>query len=92
MDATAVPFSFFVSTPENDAPYQAILPSKAIIGQVNSQRSADAFLSAKIPLKAEESEIDEHLNGILWRSCFGNSRPAPRRNHKFAASPEIELR
>jgi hypothetical protein len=90
MDATASPFAFFGSNPDNDGVFTAILPSKEIIGEVNAKRSADAALSAKIPLTSEESEIDEHLNGILWRTQFGNSRPEPRRVHKFAASPSVE--
>ena len=92
MDATATPFSFFEANAGNDGIFEAILPSRDIIGELNVKRNADAALSAKIPLTSEESEIDEHLNGILWRSCFGSSRPEPRRNHKFAASPGIELR
>lgn len=90
MDATASPFTFFGAQPSNDETFTAILPNKDIIGEVNTKRSADAVLSAKIPLTSEESEIDEHLNGILWRSRFGTSRPEPRRVHKFAASPVIE--
>ena len=92
MDATASPFTFFGAQPSNDETFTAILPTKDIIGEVNAKRSADAVLSAKIPLTSEESEIDEQLNGILWRSRFGSSRPEPRRVHKFAASPGMELR
>jgi YVTN family beta-propeller protein len=92
MDATASPFAFLGAKAENDEPFTAILPSKDVIGEVNAKRTADAALSAKIPLTSEESEIDEHLNGILWRTQFGNTRPEPRRVHKFAASPGIELR
>ena len=92
MDATASPFTIFGNKPENDAVFTAILPSKQIIGDVNAKRSADAALSAKIPLTSEESEIDEQLNGILWRTQFGNSRPEPRRVHKFAAAPTQELK
>jgi YVTN family beta-propeller protein len=92
MDATASPFAFFGTKPDNDDVFTAILPAKDIIGEVNAKRSADAVLSAKIPLTSEESEIDEHLNGILWRSQFGSSRPEPRRVHKFAAAPSVELK
>jgi hypothetical protein len=92
MDATASPFAIFGNKPENDGVFTAILPSKEIIGEVNAKRSADAALSAKIPLTSEESEIDEHLNGILWRTQFGSSRPEPRRVHKFAAAPAVELK
>jgi hypothetical protein len=92
MDTTATPFAIFGNKPENDAVFTAILPSKEIVGDVNAKRSADAVLSAKIPLTSEESEIDEHLNGILWRTQFGSSRPEPRRVHKFAAAPAVELK
>lgn len=92
MDATAAPFTFFGTEPTNDEGFAAILPSKEIIGEVNAKRSADAALSAKIPLTSEESEIDEHLNGILWRSRFGSTRPVPKRVHKFAAAPGDEQR
>jgi hypothetical protein len=57
------------------------LPSKAIIGEVNGRTAYRAKDSERLlnPL-AEESEADEELNEILWRSIKGvGSTPPPRR-------------
>ncbi|WP_395094716.1 alkaline phosphatase family protein [Armatimonas sp.] len=80
-DATAAPLTVFGAKPDNDAPYTAILPSKAIIGEVNGRTAYRAKDSERLlnPL-VEESEADEELNEILWRAIRGaNSTPPVRR-------------
>ena len=80
-DATAPALTVFGAKPTNDAPYTAILPSKQIIGEVNGRTAYRAKDSERLlnPL-AEESEADEELNEILWRSIKGvKSTPPPRR-------------
>ena len=78
-DAIAAPLAVFGSPPSNAEPYRAILPSRAIIGQVNTPRAFKARESALMinPLR-EESAPDEELNEILWRSIKGTTPPARR--------------
>jgi len=78
-DEVADPIDDFSSTPDNIEPYDAIKPSKEIAGEINKRdayRSAD---SAKIPRYGEDSEMDEQLNDILWRSIKGTKMPDARR-------------
>jgi YVTN family beta-propeller protein len=79
-DATAPALTVFGATPDNAAPYTAILPSKAIVGEVNGRLAYRAKDSERLlnPL-VEESEPDEELNEILWRSIKGEQVPLPRR-------------
>jgi len=75
-DAIAAPLDVFGRIPSNAAPFQAILPSRKIISQLNSLRSFKAKESATLfsPLR-EESAPDEALNEILWRSIKGTTPP-----------------
>lgn len=77
--ATANPFAVFGARPSNDAPYEAILPSREIVAAVNppeAYRAADslAFIN---PLE-EESLADIELNDILWGAIKGADSPRPR--------------
>jgi YVTN family beta-propeller protein len=82
-DATAPVMAVFGAKPENDAPYTAILPSKQIIGEVNGRTAYRAKDSERLlnPL-VEESEPDEELNEILWRSIKGEHSALPQRPRK----------
>jgi len=75
-DAIAAPLDVFGKTPSNAAPYNAILPPRSVITQLNSLRSYKAKQSATLfnPLR-EESAPDEALNEILWRSIKGTTPP-----------------
>ncbi|MBB6050227.1 bifunctional YncE family protein/alkaline phosphatase family protein [Armatimonas rosea] len=89
-DATAPALTVFGARPDNDAPYTAILPRKEIIGEVNGRTAYRAKDSERLlnPL-AEESEADEELNEILWRSIKGvKSTPPARRYGPLAAVHE----
>ena len=85
-DATAAPLDVFASMPENTAPYQAILPAREIIGQVNTPRAYRSADSARL-LNAlvEESAPDEELNDILWHSIKGKT-PKPQRRYSLTLS------
>ncbi len=79
-DAIAPPLDVFGKTPDNDAPFTAILPARAIIGEVNTRTAYRAAASALIlnPLR-EESAPDEELNNILWHAIKGDQKAPPRR-------------
>lgn len=84
-DATAPPMTVFGAKPENDAPYTAILPARSVIAELNTPRTFGAAKSAQIlnPL-VEESEADEELNEILWRSVKGAHSTPPERNYRLS--------
>ncbi len=79
-DAIAAPLDVFGAQPLNAEPYQAILPSRAILSEVNTAKSPGAAVSARLldPLR-EESAPDEALNAILWHSVKGRQKPPARR-------------
>ena len=83
-DAGAPVMAVFGAKPDNDAPYTAILPSKAIIGDVNGRRAYRSQDSERLlnPL-VEESEPDEELNEILWRSIKGEKVAPPARRYSL---------
>ena len=83
-DATAPAITVFGARPDNDAPYTAILPSKEIIGEVNGRTAYRAKDSERLlnPL-VEESDADEELNEILWRSIKGAKSTPPTRRYSL---------
>ncbi len=79
-DAIAPPMAVFgPSAAANAAPYDAVLPSREILAEVNDKRAYRAQDSARLlnPLH-EESGPDEQLNDILWRSLRPGTAPPPR--------------
>ena len=79
-DAVANPLQVFGTKPANMEPFTAIKPSKDIVCEVNSSDAYRSSDSARIPRYSEESEIDEQLNDILWKSIKGRkiATPLPR--------------
>jgi DNA-binding beta-propeller fold protein YncE/phospholipase C len=79
-DAVATPFRFFASSASNQEPYKAIRPDQEIVCKLNSRTAYRAKDSEKINRYAEESEIDEELNDILWKSIKGiySKTPTPK--------------
>ena len=76
--ATATPFGFLSARPTNVAPYRAILPAKAIIGEVNGASAYRAKDSARLlDSLEEESASDIELNDILWGAIRGANAPRP---------------
>jgi YVTN family beta-propeller protein len=81
-DATAPVLAVFADRPENEAPFEAILPDKAIIGEVNGATAYRSRDSARLLNRfKEESAPDEELNDILWHSIKGRDVPAPARRY-----------
>jgi YVTN family beta-propeller protein len=83
-DATAPIMNIFSADAGNDAAYNAVLPDKAIVSQINEQHAyrSDDSIRFFNPLKADAGPADQ-MNDIIWRSVKGvaSSMPAPR--HSF---------
>ena len=77
-DAVATPFQFLSKNASNSEPFKAIKPNKDIITALNSKTAYRSKDSNGIPRFAEESEIDEELNDILWKSIKGINTPTPQ--------------
>lgn len=90
-DAIAPPLDVFGKVADNDAPFQAILPARNIIAQVNTRTVYRAATSTLIlnPLR-EESAPDEQLNEILWHSIKGAQKAPARRYSLHLASTKNE--
>ena len=87
-DAAAPALTVFAATPENDAPYEAILPAKAIIAEINQKTAYRAADSARlIPRLAADATPDEELNDILWHSIKGKNTPMPPTRHSLKIGP-----
>ncbi len=83
-DAAAAPLDVFGAAPQNAEPFQAILPARDIIGEVNSAQAYRARDSERlISATREESAPDEELNDILWHSIKGDI-PAPERRYSLS--------
>lgn len=90
-DAIAPALAVFTDKAGNDAPYEAILPTREIIAEVNGQRAYRSRDSERLlnPLQ-EESAPDEELNDILWHAIKGEHVPAPPRVYGLRTRPEVE--
>ena len=86
-DAIAPPLAVFGAKPENNAPYNAILPTKSVLSELNKRTAYRADFSKKIARFREESEVDEELNDILWHSIKGRNIPAPARRYGLSVAP-----
>jgi len=86
--AVAEPLAVFTDTPQNSDPYQAILPAKEIVSEINGAQAyrAQDSLALLNPL-VEESAPDEELNDILWHAIKGVDVPAPPRRYTLRLSP-----
>lgn len=76
-DAIATPILSFGSAASNIEPYNAIKPAKEIACATNTRDAYRSKDSERIPRFAEESEIDEELNDILWKSIKGRKSKTP---------------
>ena len=84
-DAVANPLNIFGPMANNAEPYTAIKPSQDIVCQVNTREAYRSADSVKIPRYSEESEIDEELNDILWKSIKGRNNPTPKPRYGLVA-------
>ena len=80
-DANAPLIAAFTSAPANAAPYTAILPARAIIGEVNGRTAYRAGDSAKLDFAHADHVPDATLNDILWHSVRGAKSPLPVSRH-----------
>ncbi|HEY3412126.1 MAG TPA: alkaline phosphatase family protein [Armatimonadota bacterium] len=76
-DATAPIFDFWTKTPDNAAPYKAILPPESVLRQVNARTAYRAKDSAGMSWNVADSIPDQVLNDILWHAVKGPKTPAP---------------
>lgn len=87
-DAIARPFSFFAAEPANDAPYEAILPARNIVTQINAKTAYGAKESAKLAFDKADAVPDEVLTRILWHAIKGAQSPEPsRRSGAISSRP-----
>lgn len=75
-DAVASVFGFFSRDLVNTEPYKAILPSKAIIGEMNGKTAYRSLDSIKLfPRFLADSGNEQEQNDILWRSVKKSKAP-----------------
>lgn len=90
-DAVANPIAVFGETPENDAPFEALLPSKEIATEINKKTAYRALDSKRlINAYKEESAPDHELNDILWGALKGKNTPRPAIRSNFGIFPVQE--
>lgn len=91
--ATAPPIGVFGRRAENGAPYDAILPAKEIVGQVNSRTAYRAKDSERLIARFEEESMpDIELNDILWGSIKGKAPRPVVRGVRWGSAVEAEDR
>ena len=77
-DAVASPINYFSKRAKNDAPFDAILPAKSIVAEVNEESAYRSRDSAKLIARNREDTIpDIELNDILWGAIKGAKTPRP---------------
>jgi hypothetical protein len=82
-DAVARPISVFEQTSANAEPFDAILPAKEIIGEMNTKLAYRSRDSIKLfPRFVVDPGFDQEQNDVLWVALMGKHRPmpAPRRS------------
>lgn len=77
-DAVAAPFRCFGGSASNAEPYTATKPSRDIVCKANERTAYRAKDSERVSHFGEESEIDEHLNDILWGAIRGVNAKRPK--------------
>ena len=82
-DAVASPIRAFGPTATNAEPFDAIMPAKDIVCALNTRESYRSKDSNRIPRFAEDSEMDEELNDILWKSIKGRKAKMPAPKHSL---------
>ncbi|HSU65651.1 MAG TPA: hypothetical protein VLJ39_02160, partial [Tepidisphaeraceae bacterium] len=89
--ATAEPIMDWDTSPSNDAPFEAILPDKEILRQVNGKSSPKSPISPEQKAMMDESaKMDfakadhapaDRLNEIIWKSVKGDDSVMPATPH-----------
>ena len=91
-DAIAPVFAAFHATPDNDAPYTSILPSRAIIGEVNTRQAYRASDSAKLDFAHADRVPDHTMHDLIWHSIKGVNAPLPPLRHALPTSARTTAR
>ncbi|MDE2126694.1 MAG: hypothetical protein KGJ62_08895 [Armatimonadetes bacterium] len=76
-DAESRPLQVFGSTAANITPYDAILPSRAVIAQFNTHTSYRWRDSEKMNFSVADAAPEAALNSIVWHSVKGAVVPDP---------------
>lgn len=76
-DAVAPPLDVFADRRVNLGGYEAILPARSIIAEVNRPTAYRARDSARLNFHDPDSVPDELLNDILWHAVMGRRAPKP---------------
>lgn len=88
-DAVAPPLRVFRDVAANDAPYEAILPPRSVVGEVNTRMSYRARDSQRLDFTKEDSVPDDLFNDILWHGVMGKRpKPAVRYGLRLAAEED----
>lgn len=87
-DAVARPYEFFTSDDSNGAPYEAILPSRRIITEINARTAYRAQESAKLPFAEADAVDDDLLSNILWHAVKGANTPEPAKRYGLVGSKD----
>lgn len=78
-DAIAMPLQVFGKEARNDAPFQAILPAKEVVTEINTPAAYRSKDSARLIGRWEEETMpDLVLNEILWRNAKGPKAVLPK--------------
>ena len=87
-DATAPTLNVFTASPDNDAPYTAIQPSREIAAELNGERAFRAADSRRFFRNPTVADVvpDADLNDILWHSIKGATVPTPAVHHNIVRS------
>jgi hypothetical protein len=90
-DATADPILDWTDSPDNAAPYAALLPDKKVLREINGQKSPYEPISPEQKAMMEESNrMDfahadrapaDRLNEIIWKSIKGDDSQMPPTPH-----------
>jgi YVTN family beta-propeller protein len=90
-DAVARPIAVFASDAANDEPFEAILPAKEIVTQVNTRREYGALESLKLfPRFLADAGPEDEQNRVLWMALMGPSKPMPPVKHSIGDKVEKE--
>ena len=76
-DAIAPVIADFSSSPGNTEPYNALLPAREIVGEVNRATAYRAQDSLRLDFRQADRVPDAVLNDILWHAVKGVHTPEP---------------
>ncbi len=87
-DAVATPFAFVGSEAGNDESYDAALPDRKVISEVNTATTYRARESARFPVRQADAVPDDLLSDIVWHAVKGRNVPRPPVRYGLQALPK----